>query len=74
MGLKFLLLLSALQWKRLRVLCKLPDCRKWWWEKLKFALADRVMLSEILIPLSVMGGCTHSLLVICPDVTHPWSL
>ena len=51
----FLLLLSALQWKRLRVLCKLPDWRNWWWEKLNFALVDRVMLSKILIPLSVIG-------------------
>ena len=57
MGLKFFLfLLSVPQWKRLRVLCKLPDWRNWWWEKLRFALVDRVMLSKIVIALSVIGG------------------
>ena len=40
----FLLLLSALQWMRLRGLCKLLDGRDW--EKLGLALVARALLSS----------------------------
>ena len=47
----FLLLLSALWWRRLRVLCKLPDGRDRWWEKLGLALVGRALLSKALTQL-----------------------
>ena len=34
----FLLLLSVLWWMKLRGLCKPPDVRNWWWEKLGLAV------------------------------------
>ena len=46
----FLLLLSALRWRRLRNLCKL-DVRDWWWEKLGLALVHKALLSKSLIQL-----------------------
>ena len=45
----FLLLLSARWWMRLRGLCKLPDRKDWWWEKLGLALMDRVLVSKDII-------------------------
>ena len=42
----FLLLLSALWWRRLRGLCQLPDRRDWWWEKWGLALVDRALLNK----------------------------
>jgi len=33
-------------------LCKLPDRRGWWWEKLGLALVGRALLSKALIHLS----------------------
>ena len=47
----FLLLLSALWWRRLRVLCKLPDGRARWWEKLGLALVGKALLSKALTQL-----------------------
>ena len=48
----FLLLLSALWWRRLRALCKLPDGRDWWWKNLGLALVGSAFLSKALIQLS----------------------
>ena len=47
-----LLLLTAFWWMRLRILCKLPDERDWWWGKLGLALLGRTLLSKALIQLS----------------------
>ena len=47
----FLLILSALRWRRLRGLCKLPNRRDWRWEKLGLALVGRALLSKALIQL-----------------------
>ena len=47
MGLKFLLLLSALWWMNVRGLCKFPDERDWLW--------FRAMLNKYLIQFSVEG-------------------
>ena len=49
-------------------MCKLPDGRDWWWEKLGLALVGRALLSTALIQLSVDGwDCTPSLLVVRPE-------
>ena len=70
-----LLLLSALWWMRLRSLCKLPDGRDWWLEKLCLALVGRALFSQALIQLSAdMWGCTPSLVVVWPEATQTWSL
>ena len=70
----FLLLLSTLCWKRLRGLCKLPDERDWWWEKLGLSLMGRALLSKALIQLSADGwGCAPSMVVFWPEVTQPWT-
>ena len=62
MGLKFLLLLSAPWWLRIRGLCKVPDGRDWLWERLGLALVGRVMLGKSSIQCSADGwGCAHSL-------------
>ena len=47
--------MSALWWRRLRGLCKLPDGRNWRREKLSLALVGRALLSKVLVQLSVMG-------------------
>ena len=50
-------------------MCKLPDGRNWWWEKLGLALVGRALLSKALIQLSADGcGSTPSLVVVCPMV------
>ena len=36
-------------------LCKLPDDRDWWWEKLDLALLGRALLNKDLILLSASG-------------------
>ena len=60
-------LLSALWWRRLRGLYKLPYERDWWWEKPVLALVGRALLSRALIQLSAdEWGCTPSLIVFCP--------
>ena len=54
---------------RLRGLCKLPDGRKWWWEKLGLALVSRALLSKALIQLSADGwGCARTLIAFWPEV------
>ena len=54
-GLEFsLLLLSAPWWIRLRGLCKLPDGKDWWWEKLDLALVGRVVLSKTNLGTSLL--------------------
>ena len=71
----FLLLLSALWWRRLRGLCKLPDGMEWRWEKLSLALVGRALLSKVLIWLSTdRWDCAPSLLVTWSEVTPPWGL
>ena len=42
-----LLLLSALQWRRVRGLCKFPEGRDWGWVKLGLALVDRALLVKL---------------------------
>ena len=60
---------------RLRDLCKLPDGRDWWWEKLGLALVGRTLLSKALIQLSADGwGCAPSLLVVWSEATQPLGL
>ena len=55
--------LSALWWRRIRCLWKLPDGREWLRGKLGLVLVDRAMLSKSLIQFSVDGcGCAPSLL------------
>ena len=55
--------LSALWWRRIRDLWKLPDGRDWLRGKLGLILMDRVMLSKYLIQFYVDGkGCFPSLL------------
>ena len=62
MGLKFLLLLSALWWMNIRGLCRLPDGRDQLWWKLGLALMGRAMLSKSLIQFSPDGwDCAPSL-------------
>ena len=62
-------------WRRLRVLCKLPDSGDWQCEKLGLALMGRALLSKALIQLSVDGwGCVPSLLVVWCEVTQFWGL
>ena len=54
-GLQFsLLLLFALWWIRLRGLCKLPDGKDWWWEKLDLALVGRVVLTKTNLETSLL--------------------
>ena len=73
-GLLILLLLSALQCRRLRGLCKLPDGGIEW-GKLGLALVGRALLSKARIQLSADGwGCAPSLLVVWPEVTQLWGL
>ena len=68
----FLLLLSAHWWMRLRGLCKLPDGKDWWLEKLDLALVDRALVSKDIIQLCADGwGC---LLVVWPEATQSWGL
>ena len=56
-----IVVLSAIWWSRLGGLCKLPDGRDWWWEKLSLALVGRALLSKTLIQLSADGwGCPPS--------------
>ena len=55
--------LSALWWRRIRGLWKLPDGRDWLRWKLGLVLMDRAMFSKSLIQFSVDGwGCVPSLL------------
>ena len=62
MGLKFLLLLSAIWWMRIRSLCKLPGMRDWLWGSLDLSLVDRAMFSKPLIKFSADGwGCALAL-------------
>ena len=51
----FFLLVLALWWRRLRGLCKLPDGRDWWWEKLGLSLVGRALLSKTSIQISDDG-------------------
>ena len=46
MVLKFLFLLSALWWMRIRDLCRIPDGRDWLWGKLLLALVGTSMISK----------------------------
>ena len=39
---------------RIRVLCKLPDGKDWWWEKLDLALVGRVVLSKTNLGTSLL--------------------
>ena len=56
-------ILSALWWKRIRSLWKLPGGRDWLRGKLGLVLMGRAMLSKSLIQFSVDGrGCVPSLL------------
>ena len=56
-------ILSALWWRRIKALWKLPDGRDWLWGKLGFVLMVRALLSKPLIHFSVDGwGCVTSLL------------
>ena len=56
-------ILSALWWRRIRGLWKLPGGRDWLWGKLGLVLMDGAMLSNSLIQLSVDGqGCVPSLM------------
>ena len=56
-------------------MCKLPDGRDWWWEKLSLALVDRALLIKALTQLSAdEWGCNPSLVVVWPEVTQIWSL
>ena len=62
MGLKFLLILSALWRMRIRGLCKLPDGRDWLWGKLSLALVGRAMFRKSFIQRSANGwDCGSSL-------------
>ena len=55
-------------------LCKLPDGRDWWWEKLSLVLVDKALFSKGLIQLSADGwNCTPSLVAFWPEVTQPYS-
>ena len=57
-------ILSALWWRRIRGLWKLPDGRDWLRGKLGLILMGRAMLSKSLIQFSVDGwGCVPSLLL-----------
>ena len=68
----FLLLLSALCWRRLRGLCKFPDGRDEWWEKLDLALVGRAMFGKVGIQFSIDGwGWAPSLVVFWPEATQP---
>ena len=68
----FLLLLSALWWRRLRRLYKLPDGRDWWWEKLGLALVGKALLSKALIQLSAdEWGWAPSLVFFWSEETQP---
>ena len=67
--------MSLLSWRRLRGLCKPPDGRDWWWEKLGLALVGRALLSKALIQLSADEWCCTSFLVVFwPEVTQPLGL
>ena len=56
-------ILSALWWRRIRGLWKLPDGRDWLWGNLSLILMGRALLSKSLIQFSVDGwGCVPSLL------------
>ena len=71
----FFLLLSALWWMRLRVLCKLPAGRGWWWEKLGLALVGKALLSKALNQLLADGwSCIPSLFIVWPEMSQPWGL
>ena len=55
-------------------MCKLPDGRDWWWEKMGLALG-RALLSKALIQRSADGwGCAPSLVAFWPEVAQPWGL
>ena len=72
--------LSALWWRRIRGLWKLPDGRDWLWGKLGLVLTGGAMLSKSSIQFSVDGqGCVPSLLlewVKCPVqfFVTPWTI
>ena len=67
----FFFLLPPLWWRKL--ICKLPDGRDWWWEKLVLALVGRSLLHKALIQLSADGwGCSSSLLIFWPQPSCLW--
>ena len=68
----FSLLLSEHWWMRLRGLCKLPNGKDWWLEKLGLALVDRALVSKDIIQLSADGW--GFLLVVWPEATQSWGL
>ena len=52
-------------------MCKLPDGRDWWWEKLGLALFGRAMLNKALIQVPAdEWGCAPSLVVFWPEATQ----
>ena len=53
MVLKFLFLLSALWWMRIRDLCRIPDGRDWLWGKLLLALVGTWEWKNWLLKLSI---------------------
>ena len=56
-------------------MCKLPDRRDWWWEKLGLALMGKAVLSKALIQLSAdEWGCAVFLLVIRLETIQPCGL
>ena len=56
-------------------MCKLPDARDQWWEKLGLALVGRAIHSKVLIQLYAYGwDCTPSVVVFWPEVTQPSGL
>ena len=56
-------------------MCKLPDGRDWWWEKLGLALMGKAVLSKALIQLSAdEWGYAVFLLVIRLETTQPCGL
>ena len=56
-------------------MCKLPDGRDWWWEKLGLALMGKAVLSKALIQLSAdEWGCAVFLLVIRLETIQPCGL
>ena len=56
-------------------MCKPPDGRDWWWEKLSLALVGKALLSKTLIQLSADGwGRAPSVVVLWPETTQPWGL
>ena len=61
-------ILSALWWRRIRGLWKLPDGRDWLWLKLGLVLMGRTMFSKSLIQFSVdWWGCVPSFFDLIPN-------